>query len=255
MKVVDPQIGAIWLVQRWTQTWDKGSRYSYYKAFFDHFIVRVLRMCGVSLPRLPMEIVKKLRIRSAKARDIEYSEGAFSHNFCDFFFYSNCTITISSRFAFIELMWQLMWMERDQIRTEKKGEHLPRMIVYDKFNVGCDTLEKVQKFIVNTYQLKVSQAINFDPEGYINYARTQKLKVTDFSHHFDEREDIIRNASPLESIQIRKKWEYLNKLERERKVEDPSFQGFLSNIQNDFTKMMCKIRNFDEVIVGERARR
>lgn len=50
-----------------------------------------------------------------------------------------------------------------------------------------------------------------------------ELKVRSFTHNFDEREDLIRNDYPSKALQRRKKWEYLNKLERERGEEDSKF--------------------------------
>lgn len=97
------------------------------------------------------------------------------------------------------------------------------MVTYNEFNVGCDTLDNVQEFLVNNYRLKVGQARHYDPEGYINDVRTNKLRVRGFTHHFNEREDVIRNAYPSEALQRRRKWNYLSKLERERKDEDPEF--------------------------------
>lgn len=85
--------------------------------------------------------------------------------------------------------------------------------------------------------------------------RTQKLKVRGYSHHFGEQEDLIRNVSPPMAMQMRKKWEYLQKLERERRAKDPNFQGFYSNIQNDFTRMLCKMRTFEEIITTKKKRK
>lgn len=105
-----------------------------------------------------MHIVKVMRVKSARVENVEYPEGEFSHNFGDLF-YSNCTIIrvygcpqpphilpiiVSSRLALIKFMWQVMWMEKEIVKTEKKGQRLPRMIAYEEFCVGSDTLEKVQ---------------------------------------------------------------------------------------------------------------
>lgn len=38
----DPRRKERWLVQRWTQIWDKGSRFFDYKYFCDHFIMKFL---------------------------------------------------------------------------------------------------------------------------------------------------------------------------------------------------------------------
>lgn len=97
-------------------------------------------MMGVTLPRLPKDIIKILKVRSAKVDNTIYPEGAFTHNFGDFFFYSNCTFIrvygcnqaphmlpfiVSLRIAFIKCIWQLLWLEKEQIRIERKGQHLP----------------------------------------------------------------------------------------------------------------------------------
>lgn len=89
-------------------------------------------MMGVKLARLPRDIVQILRVKSARAEGIEYPEGFFTHNFGDFFFYSNCTlirvygcnqashmlpIIVSPRLAFIEFIWQMLWSEKEKIRT------------------------------------------------------------------------------------------------------------------------------------------
>lgn len=68
----------------------------------------------------------------------------------------------------------------------------------------------------------MGQARHYDPKDYINDVRTNELRLRDFTHHFDESEDLIRNAYPSEALQRRRKWNYLRKLERERK-EDPEF--------------------------------
>lgn len=49
-----------------------------------------------------------------------------------------------------------------------------------------------------------------------------------YYHQFNEREDLIRNSSPSEVIQRRGKWDYLRKLERERREKEPSFKGCVS---------------------------
>lgn len=86
--------------------------------------------------RLPMHIAKVMRMKDAKAKNTNYLEGAFSHNFGNFFFYANCTIIwvygfsqvphilpviVLPRLAFIEIMWWLMWIEKYLVRIEKKG--------------------------------------------------------------------------------------------------------------------------------------
>lgn len=103
-------------------------------------------------------------------------------------------------------------------------------------------------FFGKNYKLKVGLARHFDLEGYINDMRINKLKIRGFFHYNDEKEDLIRNALPVEAIQWKKKWEYLKKLERERKEADPDFEGFGTNVQNDFARMKCKVRMFDEII-------
>lgn len=124
----------------------------------------------------------------------------------------------------------MLWQEKEQIRTKKKRQHLPQVVKYNEFNVGCDTLDKVQEFLFNSYRLKVVQARHYAPEGYINDVKINKLRVRGFTHHSDEREDLIRNSYPSEALQRRRKWNYLSKLEREKKEEDPEFQEFCANI-------------------------
>lgn len=111
----------------------------------------------------------------------------------------------------------MMWMEREKIKSDRKEKFLPKVIVFDEFSVGCETLEKVQFFLVKHYKLRVAQARHFDPEGCINDIRVNKLKGKWYFHSFVEREDLIRNAHPHEAEQRRKKWDLMNKFERERK--------------------------------------
>lgn len=186
---------------------------------------------GSQINQDPKEHSIGFKVRSARADNVEYPEGAFTHNLGDFFFYSNFTlirvygcnqaphmlpIIVAPRLAFIEFIWQMLWSKKDQIRTKKKGQHLPLMVKFNEFNVGCDTLDKVQEFLVNNYKLKVFKERNYDPEGYINDVRTNNLRVRGFTCHFNERGDLIRNAYPSEPLQRRRKWNHLSKLERER---------------------------------------
>lgn len=117
-------------------------------------------LLGVRIPRPPHNIIKIMRIRRCKAKNIVYPEGAFSHNFGDFFFYTNCTmirvygcdqaphfllVVVSPRLAFIEFIWKMLWMEKEHVRT-KKGKHLPRFTVYREFWVGVTPLRKYKIF-------------------------------------------------------------------------------------------------------------
>lgn len=70
----------------------------------------------------------------------------------------------------------MMWMEREKIKSDRKEKFLPRKIFFNEFIVGCETLQKVQDFLVKNCRLRVSQARHFDPEGYINDIRVNKLK-------------------------------------------------------------------------------
>lgn len=49
-------------------------------------------MLSVVVTRLPAHIIKVLRMRAWRAPNVQYVEGAFSHNFGDFFFYGDFTI-------------------------------------------------------------------------------------------------------------------------------------------------------------------
>lgn len=77
-------------------------------------------------------------------------------------------------------------MERIKVPTDKKGRLLPRVIHFEEFTVGCDTLEKVQDFIVKNYKLKVAQDRHFDLEGCINDLKINKLKEKGYFNSFDE---------------------------------------------------------------------
>lgn len=56
----------------------------------------------------------------------------------------------------------MLWMEKKWIQTEKKGIHLPRLIVCDDFSVGSEALDKVHDFLVDTYHLKIGKAWEYD---------------------------------------------------------------------------------------------
>lgn len=195
---------------------------------------------GVVLPRLPEEIIKILRIRSCREDGLVYLERAFTHNFGDFFFYGNCTIIriygceqgphvlpifVSSRLAFLELIWQMMWMENEKMKMDIKGNLLPRVTILNEFIVGCDALEKVHNFLLKNHRLRVAQTRHYDLEGCINDIRVRELKDKGYFHSFVEREDLIINSLPHEAEQRRKKWDLMNKFETERKQEDPNFLG------------------------------
>lgn len=94
--------------------------------------------------------------KDARIKNIEYPEGAFSHNFGDFFFYPDCAVIgiygfpqtphvlafiVLPRLAFIEFMWQILWTKREMVRDTRKGQHLPRTIVFEDLSIGSNTLE------------------------------------------------------------------------------------------------------------------
>lgn len=116
-------------------------------------------------------------------------------------------------------------MEKEKIKIDRKEKLLPRVTVFNEFTVGCDALEKVQNFLSKNHRLRVAQARHFDPEGCTNDIRVNKLKEKGYFHYFVEREDLIKNAHLREVEQRRKKWDLMNKFERERKQEDPNFLG------------------------------
>lgn len=84
IKKFDPRIKERWLVQRLTQSWDRGSKFADYKAFCDHSVMKVLEMCGERIQIFLFHIDKVLRIKDAREKIIEYPEGDFSQNFGDF---------------------------------------------------------------------------------------------------------------------------------------------------------------------------
>lgn len=149
--------------------WHKGSKFHDFYVFFDHFVMKILTRLGVVLPRLPKQIIKILKIRSYKADGLVYPEGTFTHNFGDFFFYGNCTIiriygyekgphvlpiVVSPRLTFLKTFWKMMWMEREQIKSDRKGKFLPSVTIFDEFSVGCKTLEKVLNFFDKELQVE-----------------------------------------------------------------------------------------------------
>lgn len=105
--------------------------------------------------------------------------------------------------------------------------------------------------MVKNYRLRVAQARHFDPEGYINEIRVNKLKEKGYFHSFVEREHLIRNALPHEVEQRRKKWDLMNKFERERKQEDPNFVGSFLHFRDDFTRMSFMLRKAGDIIKEE----
>lgn len=195
IKKNDPYTGLPWPVQRWTQVWDKRSKFGdFYNVLFDHFVMKILTRLGVVSPRLPKEIIKVLRIKSYMTNGFVYSKGAFTHNFGDLFSYENCTIIriygceqgphvlpiiVSPRLEFLEFIWKMMWMEREQISSDRKGNFIPRVTIFNDFSVGCETLEKVHNFLVKNYVMRVAQATHFDPKGCINDIRVKKLKESE----------------------------------------------------------------------------
>lgn len=85
----------------------------------------------------------------------------------------------------------------------------------------------------------------------MNNLRTWRLKVRGYSHQFNEKEDYMRNVGLVEATQRKGKWEYLNKLERERREKDPSFKGFYSNLKNELGRMISMIANYDEILASK----
>lgn len=66
---------------------------------------------------------------------------------------------------------------------------------------------------------------------------------------------MIRNSYPTEVDQNKKKCELMKKLERERRQEDPNFEGFYREFKNDFARMSFMIRKEYDIIKMEMERR
>lgn len=109
---------------------------------------------------------------------------------------------------------------------------------------------RLQNYLAIRYALRYGKKRNFDPEGFISCLRA-KIKRGSFNHDLDLNEDVIRNSLTTDqSLQRRKKWSILTKIENETRAKFPNFQGFFSKEKGPIIRIEIMFDKFKSIHIG-----
>lgn len=256
MKLYTQERGIRPPVQNWCYIWDNMCTKCDFVVFRDYFVVRLIATLGYSTPRLPKSLMSVMSPMQYKRNQ------GYTHNYADWFLMPHNTIFrvygcnqlphilpkfVPARIYFLEFMCQMLWMEHDLMRNQKKGTFFPNLTVFEEFFVGSDMLEELQRFMRVNYPLKSGKERVCDPKGQSNMIKRTLVTKRVISHVFEPEEDVIRNLVYFDDVfQTRKRWIMMIRRKDQKKEKNKSFKGFFVDEPNLLKMMRMTLGKFDE---------